>query len=484
MRARGRWPTVAVLGAGAGGIAVAVRLRKAGIRDFVVYEAGGGVGGTWRHNVYPGAACDVMSHLYSYSFAPSKDWTRTYATQPEILRYLEGVADRFGVRQHVRTSNRVHRLRWTGTQWEITTAAGDVERYDVVISALGLFSQAAHPDLPGLDDFAGRLVHTSEWDPTLDVGGLRVGVVGTGASAVQVVPELAAAAEHLTVFQRTPAWMLPKVDRVYDEKELRRFRRMPGAAKLTRFRIWRLHHQETVVRIDDPRTAQRQAWAQAYLHHKVADPELRAKLTPDYPFGCKRVLTGGRYYAALQQPNADLVTAKIERLTAGGVRTADGHDHEVDVLVLATGFETTKYLHGIEVIGRDGRRLHDEWAKRPEAYLGTAISGYPNLFLLYGPNTNQGGNSIIGILEAGARYAVSAIRALRRDPRPLDVRSDVQRAYNDQLQADLRGSVWEACDSYFRTAEGRIVTQWPHTSLDYARRTWRLRRRDYERLVR
>jgi cation diffusion facilitator CzcD-associated flavoprotein CzcO len=484
LRARARRrpaPRVAILGAGFGGLAVAVELRRAGIDTFTIFEAADGVGGTWRHNTYPGAACDVPSHLYSFSFALNKKWSRTFARQPEILAYLEDVADRFGLRPFLTTGTAVTRIEWEedSQQWTLTTADGARHVFDVVVSALGLFAQPRMPDIAGLESFGGPVVHTARWQHDVTWAGRRVAVIGTGASAIQLVPELAAKARQLMVFQRTPPWMLPKEDRLYTPAELKRFARVPWAARRERWRRLREQHVNTVVRTDDPRTSERQQMAYGYLSHKVSDPALRSALTPDYPFGCKRVLLGSSYYSALTRDDVHLVTAPISRMGTDAVLTADGMRHQCDAVVVATGFEATNYLAGLEVIGVGGRKLHDDWAAGAYAYLGVAVSGYPNFFMIYGPNTNQGGASIVLILEAAARLVRNAVTYLAHHRGALEIRADVLEQFNADLQADLSGSVWNQCASYFRARDGRIVTQWPHTGLDYARRTWRLNPRDW-----
>jgi cation diffusion facilitator CzcD-associated flavoprotein CzcO len=477
-------PRVAIIGAGFGGLGTAVALRRLGIDDLSIIEAGDGVGGTWRRNTYPGAACDIQSYLYSFSFAPNKSWSRTYARQPEILAYLEAVADEFDLRRHLMLGTRVRAVRWNADtcRWDLSTdRSGDTASLtaDVVVCAAGLFGSLKFPAIPGLTDFGGTLMHTAQWDHGIDLTGKNVAVIGTGASGVQVVPELAKMTGKLTVFQRTPPWMVPKDDRAYSATELQRFRRDPLAARRTRWQIWKFQHDNTATMADDPVVAARSQIATAFLERTVADEGLRDALTPDYPFRCKRVLLGDDYYRALQQDHVDLVTEPIDRITETSVVTASGRTVNVDAIVLATGFETSHYLSGIDVIGADGRHLHDRWGDDPSAYLGTAVSGFPNFFMLYGPNTNQGGNSIVYILEAGARLVASAVSRLARRGGYLDVRPEAEKRYNDELSADLERSIWTRCDSYFRSPSGRIVTQWPYTELRYARRTWRVRSRDW-----
>lgn len=478
---RGRSPRVAIIGAGFGGIAAAVALRRKGIDDIVIIERSDGVGGTWRQNTYPGAACDIQSHLYSFSFAPNRRWTRTYAYQPEILSYLESVADRFDLRRHLMLGTSVQKLVWSERQkhWDIGLADGRSLVADAVVSAVGLFGAARYPDIEGIAEFSGELMHTSQWDAGVDLTGKRVAVVGTGASGVQVIPEVAAIAEQLTVFQRTPPWMVPKEDRPYSPDELTRFRRIPWAALRERWRLWKLQHDNTALTPDHPRMAVVQELSENFLRRHVEDDAMRDALTPRYPFRCKRVLLGEKYYLALQHPHVDLVTDPIRRITESAVVTETGRVVEVDAIIFATGFETSSYLSGIEVVGLGGESLHDRWGLDPQAYLGVAVSGFPNFFMLYGPNTNQGANSIIYVLEAGARLVASAICRLAGRRGYLDVRPDVEQRYNEQISADLEQTVWTQCDSYYRSPTGRIVTQWPHSELDYAKATWRIRSRDW-----
>jgi cation diffusion facilitator CzcD-associated flavoprotein CzcO len=477
-------PRVAIIGAGFGGLAAAVALRRIGVDDLVIIERCDGVGGTWRLNTYPGAACDIQSHLYSFSFAPNRNWSRTYARQPEILAYLESVADDFDLERHLLTGTAVRGMRWDegAQQWDlelesVTTGRGFGYSADVVVSAVGLFGEPKLPDIDGLADFGGPIVHTSRWD-SHPVTGSRVAVIGTGASAVQVVPELAKVAAEVTVFQRTPPWMVPKDDRPFTADELDRFRRSPWAAHRERWRLWKEQHDNTALRLDDPRVAGRQGTAEEFLRRNVADERLRAELTPDYPFRCKRVLLGSDYYAALQRDNVSLVTDPIGKITENSVCTAESAT-EVDAIVLATGFQTNHYLSGIEVTGVGGQSLHQRWGEDPSAYLGVAVSGFPNFLMLYGPNTNQGGNSIVYILEAGVRLVADAVGRLGRRGGTLEVRPEAERRFNEEISAELEQTVWTQCGSYFRSPAGRIVTQWPYTEIDYARRTWRLQPRDW-----
>ena len=394
------------------------------------------------------------------------------------------MADEFDLRRHLMLDTRVDTIRWNADTWRWdcqVQRAGQTSTLtaDVVVCAVGLFGSLKLPDITGLNDFGGTLMHTAQWDPDTDLAGKKVAVIGTGASGVQVVPELAKIAERLTVFQRTPPWMVPKDDRPYSATELAQFRRNPLATRRTRWQIWKFQHDNTATFADDPVVTARSQIATSFLERTVADDRLRQALTPDYPFRCKRVLLGDDYYRALQQDHVDLVTDPIDHITETSVVTRTGQAVPVDAIVLATGFETSQYLSGIDVLGTGGQRLHERWGLDPSAYLGVAVSGFPNFFMLYGPNTNQGGNSIVYILEAGARLVASAVRRLARRGGYLDVRAEAEKRYNEGLSADLERTIWTQCDSYFRSPTGRIVTQWPYTELDYARRTWRLRPRDW-----
>ena len=480
-----RYPTVAIIGAGFGGIAAAVALRQAGVDDLVIIERADGVGGTWRSNTYPGAACDVQSHLYSLSFAPNPEWSRTYARQPEILRYLESVADDFALRPHLRLGTAVRQARWheESSTWQLTlesaSAGVSIVSADVVVSAVGLFSEPRLPAIEGLGDFTGPVLHTARWDDRILMTGKRIAVIGTGASGVQVIPEVAEIAARVTVFQRSSPWMVPKDDRHFSAEELARFRDDPSAMAAERQRIWQEFHVNTAVAADDPLVTGRQGYAKAFLDSQIADDRLRERLAPEYPFRCKRVLLGNDYYRALQRDHVELIGDPIVRVTDRTIDTEPGRSIEVDAIVLATGYETSRYLSGLDVIGTGGRGLHDEWGDDPRAYLGVAVHGYPNFFMLYGPNTNQGGNSIVYVLEAAAQLVVDAVRTLARAGGSLEVTAEAQASFNRRIDAELERSVWTKCDSYFRSPSGRIVTQWPFAEVDYERATRQLQAADW-----
>ncbi len=481
LRPTRRRPSVAILGAGAGGIALGVALSRAGY-DYTIYEKSDGVGGTWRDNTYPGARCDVPSHLYSFSFALNPWWSHTYASQPEILAYLERCADQFGVRPHVRTNTAISEARWLDLdqQWELRSESDEVFRADVLVSGLGMLNVPSIPDIPGASQFRGRVFHSSRWDHDVSLEGKRVASIGTGASAIQYVPAIAPVVEHLDVFQRTPIWITPRIEGPFTPTQQQRFARVPFAARLHRWKIWWSYERATFA-TDSDQTRMQTDLARSYLERKIDDAELRAKLTPDFPVGCKRPLISRDWLPALTRPNVQLVTERICEITETGIRTADGEHHDFDVLIYGTGFKANEYLSTIDIRGRGGRRLHDDWRDGAEAYLGLTVPGYPNLFLLYGPNTN-GVNSILFMHEAQVHYVMSALRSLTRHGRgALEVKPRVARRYNDRIQAAMGGTVWTAgCDNYFRVPSGKVVTQLPYSGGRYWLRTrifdrWRYR---------
>ena len=463
---------IAIIGAGPGGICMAIKLLEAGHDDFVVLEKADEVGGTWHHNTYPGCACDVQSHLYSFSFAPKPDWSRPYARQPEILAYFQEVAERHGVLSHCRFGDAVEQAAWDDDAacWTLTTAARHVVEADVVVSAMGMFNEIAWPSIEGFADFAGTRIHTARWDWDHDLSGERVGVIGSAASAVQLVPELAKVAGQVHLFQRTPNWVLPKEDTPFTDDELDDFRADPALAEARRQEIY--DNFEVGSTFKNPAVlADRERVGLAAIE-VVEDEELRAKLRPDHPFGCKRPLFSNDYYAAFNRPNVELVTDPIERIVADGIVTADGRTRTCDTLVFATGFETTRFLSAIDVRGRNGTRLDDAWDDGAQAYLGVTTAGFPNLFMLYGPNTNNG--SIITMIEHQVAHAVALIERLVAERLAwIDVRPETMAAYNDEVQALIDGvEVWQAgCNTYYRTPSGRVVTQWPLSMKEYGDRT-------------
>lgn len=473
---------VIVLGAGMSGLAMAIGLKRVGIDDFVVLERSPALGGTWWDNRYPGAHVDVPAPLYCFSFAPNPDWRRRFAAAPEIRAYMARCADRFGLRPHLRLGTTIRRARFDEARgmWDIETDDGQRLRARFFVCSTGPLNQPRWPDIEGLDGFAGIRLHSAQWDPAALRPGLRVGVVGTGSTASQLVPPLAADAHRLHLFQRTANWVLPRLDRRYTALD-RALARVPPYAWAVR-RFW-FHMLEWGRRGFDEGTPARRGMlrmADAHLRAQVPDAELRERLRPPYPLGCKRLIYSNDFYPALTRPNVELVTAPIVRVTPGGIETADGRERALDALVCATGFDTTQLLSSIEVRGSGGRTLREAWADGPEAYRGVTVAGFPNLFLMLGPNTGTGHTSTLLYIEPQVAYALAAMARVRAGGhRWLDVRPPVQAAYNVALQARLQGSVWSACRSWYRMEGGRIVALWPGFTREYVRGLARLRPEDY-----
>lgn len=464
-------PNVAVIGAGPGGIAMGIQLAAGGF-DFTVFERSAGFGGTWRNNTYPGAACDVPSHFYSYSFALNPRWSKTYADQPEILAYLEKVAADHGLGPHLVADTRVTALRWSDDtqRWTLTTADGADHQFDVVVSAVGMLDVPTIPDIPGAERFRGRRFHSSQWDHAKSIAGERVASIGTGASAIQFVPKIAADCAGLTVFQRTPTWVGPRFEEVFTEEQLARFEREPEEPLKLRHKAFE-EYELADFSIDSGITRYLTKMSRDYLHAQITDPDLREKLTPDHPVGCKRPLSSTTWFEALAMPHVTLETAPIVEFTERGLRTADGAEHDIDTVVYGTGFTANDYLSSLEVTGRGGRRLHDDWAHGAEAYLGTAVPGYPNLFTLYGPNTN-GVTSIIYILEAQTEFVRRLLDDMvERGAAAVEVEQGPTDEFNAEIQQAMAETVWMTnCNNYFRHASGKNVTQFPYRGTVFAER--------------
>jgi cation diffusion facilitator CzcD-associated flavoprotein CzcO len=463
---------VAIIGAGPGGLCMGKRLLDEGIDDFVLLEKSDGVGGTWNLNRYPGCECDVQSALYSFSFEFKADWSKPYGTQPEILEYMRHVADRHGLMPHVRLGNGVSRAVWDdGTAtWTLTLDDGDTVTADVVVSAIGMFNELSWPDIEGLDDFAGTMFHSARWNTDHDLTGEHVAVIGSAASAVQFVPEIRKTAAQVYLYQRTANWVSPKLDTPYTEEELAAFRADPTPLLEFRAQVEDAMNKGMTFANTD-KIAMAVAAVEAAIA-RVEDPVTREKLRPRHPYGCKRPLMSNVYYPAFNEPNLELVTDEITCVTTGGVVTADGRERHVDTIILATGFAATRYLSAIDVLGRDGLHITDAWNDGAAAHLGMTTAGFPNLFMLYGPNTNNG--SILTMLEYQVDHVLGHLRWLRGDHLAwVDVRPEAMRRHNDDVQRAIAGvPAWtENCNGYYRSPSGRIVTQWPFSMTEYRERT-------------
>jgi cation diffusion facilitator CzcD-associated flavoprotein CzcO len=476
MPAPRRQRSIAIVGAGFGGVGAAAMLRRAGHTDVTVFERGERIGGVWHHNTYPGAACDVPSHLYEFSFAPNPRWSRRFAPGEEIQAYLEDVARRYGVFDRIRTGTSVERAAWDGRRWVLETSAGRHEA-DVLITACGQLSNPKLPAITGLETFRGPAFHTARWDHDVDLRGKRVAVVGTGCSAIQVVPAIQPIVEHVDVYQRSPGWTIPKGDFAYRPRTQRLFERFPVLQRLDRAAIFAFMDVGALAL-----TSQRwlgapfRAIGRRQINKAIADPELRRKVTPRDEIGCKRIMLTDEWYPTLTKPNVGLVTDRIAEVTATGIRTQDGVERPADVLVLATGFETHGFVAPMEITGEDGRSLADEWADVPRAYLGVTVPRFPNMFLLYGPNTNGGTGSVIYVIEAAMNHVLAALEELdRADADRIAVRERAAADFDRELRSALEGTVWHSgCTNWYVDEHGNDPNQWPWTWTAYRRRTARL----------
>ena len=460
-----------IVGAGLGGIAAAIELKRHGVEDLVLLDAAGGVGGTWRYNDYPGAACDVPSHLYSYSFARRSTWSRLCSPRAEILRYVEQVADVFGIAPLVRTRTRVTACEWdeAARHWVVRTDGAGVLLAGAVVLATGQLHQPAYPSFDGQETFAGRSFHSARWEHDYDLTGKRVAVIGTGASAVQFVPPVAEQVAALTVFQRTGNWIMPRRNNVYPRPIAALFRLFPVLGTVWRRTLFD-YLELLTAQIRHPRTLGHfgRVWSALFMRSQLRDPQVRRKAWPDYVFGCKRVLFSSAFLPALQRDNVELVTERIARMTPAGPQTEDGRVHEVDCVIYGTGFRTTEFMFPMEITGVGGRTLREAWADGPRAHLGIAVSGFPSLFVMYGPNTNTSGGSIINYEEFQAAYIRQALSLVRsRRAAALDVRPEVEASFDRETQARFAGTAWTRCDSWYRDQSGRIVANWPGYMREY-----------------
>ena len=483
-----RRPRVIIIGAGFGGIGAARELTKDGLADVTVLEKADDIGGVWRDNTYPGAACDVPSHLYSYSFARKTDWGRRYAEQSDILGYIRDTADRFGLRDLVRCGVEVTSATYDDAHatWRVESSSGEVFEADVLVPAVGQLSRPSVPSIPGLDTFAGPSFHSAEWRHDVDLTGKRVAVLGTGASAIQFVPRIRRKAKHVRVFQRSAPYVLPKPDRGYTDVHHAAFGRVPGFAAAMRGMVWQITEFLGLALTRIAQLARPiQGAATLNLKHHIKDVELRAKLTPDYPIGCKRVLFSSEWYPALAMGDVDVETAAVSEVTPTGVRTADGRLHDVDVIIYGTGFKATEFLAPMSISGRDGRDLHTQWSDGARAHLGMTVPGFPNMFLIYGPNTNLGSSSTILMMEQQAGYIRQVVAELGRGGahRAFEIRRTVEEQYDAEVQARLDDGVWTACQSWYRTDAGRVTTNWPGLVREYQRRTRHAVLADYQEVL-
>jgi cation diffusion facilitator CzcD-associated flavoprotein CzcO len=472
-----RHTRVVIVGAGFSGLGLAIQLKRHGVEDFVVLERAAEVGGTWRDNTYPGCACDVPSHLYSFSFAPNPEWSHHFAPQPEIWQYLRWCVARFDLGPYIRYGCEVRAAAWDeeASRWCLTTSQGPLTA-DVLALGQGPLSEPSLPDIPGLDRFPGTLFHSARWDAAHDLTGERVAVIGTGASAIQLVPHIQPRVDRLFLFQRTPPWIIPRQDRPIAGWRRALFRRVPLAQRLARYGIYWQRELGALALVYRPqlvRAAQKQSLR--HLTSQVADPELRAKLTPRYTMGCKRILLSDDFYPALTRPTVEVVAERIREVRGSTIVTADGAEREVDTVIVATGFHVTDAPIAARVRGREGRTLADVWRDGPRAYLGATVAGFPNLFLLIGPNTGLGHTSMVFMIESHLAYILDCLRLMEaQGVQAFEVRPEAQAAFNEEIDRRMRGTVWTSgCMSWYLDAGGRNATLWPGFTFEFRRRTHR-----------
>lgn len=476
---------VIIVGAGFGGLCAAIKLREAGNDNFVILEKGDDVGGTWNFNSYPGAACDVQSHMYSFSFAGNPDWSKRFAPQPEIKRYIDDVTDRYGIRPFVRFGQEVNDARFDEATalWTVRTASGESFTAKYFIMASGPLHVPSFPDIKGLDTFKGKVMHSSQWDHSYDLNGKNVVSIGTGASAIQYCPAIAPEVKQLYVMQRTPAWVIPRDERGYLDIEKKLFARFPLLRKLHRARFYLSNEARLAMNIHPAIARTLEAFVKGFIRLQVKDPELRRKLTPDYTIGCKRILISNQWYAMFNRPNVELVTDGIREIREHSIVTNDGVERPADCIVLGTGFivDPRIYMKNFPVIGLDGRDLRQDWEAAAEAYLGTTVNGYPNMFQLVGPNTGLGHNSIIFMIEAQVHYILECIRLQQeKNADYIEVKASAQQAFNEQVQRDIQGTVWTSgCKSWYQQEDGKNTALWPYTTVKYWLDTRKVKTEDY-----
>ncbi len=486
----GRELPIAIIGTGFAGLGMAIQLKLHGYHDFVVFESADGVGGTWRDNTYPGCACDIPSHLYSFSFERNPNWSRQFSPQAEILEYIEGCVEKYDIGPHIRFRTRVDEARWdeARARWLIETSTGERFVAKVLVGGTGPLRVPNKPDIEGLESFDGAVFHSAEWDHDYDFEAKRVAVIGTGASALQFIPQLAPQVASLHVFQRTAPWVLPKPDAEVPESWRAAFRAYPALTRAWRAFIYGALELLGTGFFVAPRLNEwRQEAALEHIHEHIADPALRAKLTPDYRMGCKRVLLSNDYYQALARDNVDVIASGVTEVRGNTVVASDGTEREVDAIVLGTGFRVLDFLAPLKVYGRGGVELTDAWRDGAEAYYGVSVTGYPNLFVLVGPNSGLGHNSIVFMIEAQVHYILQCLERMDRDDlASLEVLPEAQRAFNAAIHERLGSAIWAqgGCRSWYLDENGKNVTLWPGYTAEYWLRTRRVNFSHFERVTR
>jgi cation diffusion facilitator CzcD-associated flavoprotein CzcO len=475
---------VVIVGSGFSGLGTAINLKREGKRSFVVLERGDDVGGTWHYNTYPGCGCDVPSHLYSFSFAPNPNWSQTYSLQPEIRDYLRRCADEFGIRTHLRTGHEATAANWNDDErvWEVETSQGTI-RGRVLVSGMGPLTEPKIPDIPGLETFEGKTMHSARWDHDYDFKGKRVASIGTGASAIQYVPAIQPDVEQLHVFQRTPPWIFPHSNRAIRGWERRLYRAFPALQKLVRGGVYATREVAVLGFVKNPKFMKvAERMAKAHMRKQISKPGLLEKVRPDYEIGCKRILPSNKWYPALSKPNVDLVEGGVQEVRPNAVVGPDGVEREVDAIIFGTGFEVTDFPALKHVHGRDGSSLYEHWKGSPSAHLGCTIPGFPNFFLLLGPNTGLGHSSMVYMAESQIAYVMDALRTMDTEgAATIEVRDEAVRDYNAAIDRRMKGTVWSTgCQSWYLDDTGRNATLWPDWTWRFRQKTARFDADHYE----
>jgi cation diffusion facilitator CzcD-associated flavoprotein CzcO len=461
---------IAIIGAGFGGIGAAIKLKQAGFSKIKIFDKSKGFGGTWRENTYPGAACDVMSHLYSFSFYPKSDWSKSYGPQKEILEYINDAAKHFGIDQYLIDNCEITSVVYEDERWVLYTKSKEIYYADVVISALGQLNKPVIPEFAGLGDFQGKYFHSAKWDHNVSLQGKNVSVIGNAASAIQLIPPVSEIAKTLRVFQRTPNWMVPKKDIEFSQLRKNILSKVPFAERIYRTYLYWWHEIKFMAFINNSFAAKKaEQLSKRYLYSKIKDPELRKVLTPNYPLGCKRILLTDNYYETLLKDNVELVTSGIDKFEEKSIVTKDKKRYQSDVVIFATGFNASEFISPVEVIGKESLALNKVWDEGAYAYLGIGVPGFPNFFMLYGPNTNLAHNSIIFMLECQIHYIVSVLNHMSKngiklvEPRAYDTQK-----FNERMQSLMKKTVWVGgCSSWYQNASGKVVNNWPRSTVSY-----------------
>lgn len=479
---------IAIIGTGFGGLGVAIRLKQAGFENFTLFEKANNVGGVWRDNTYPGAACDVPSHLYSFSFEQELGWKNRFGSSQEIYQYLCHCADKYGIRPHIQFNTEITTANFDKNQgnWKIQSASGEQINADFLIAAVGQLNRPAYPKIKGIENFKGKSFHSARWNHEYDLKNKRVAVIGTGASAIQFVPEIVKQVAHLDLYQRSAPYVLPKPDRIYKPTEKQAFRKLPFLQSLDRA-LQYSHHE---IRLLAFTTSLNEMPVIEYLFQRhirqvIKDPKLRHRLMPDYPIGCKRILISNHWYESLTRPNVEVIDNGIQQVTEHSIIDTDGNIREVDAIIYGTGFAATDFLAPMHITGLDGRILKDTWKDGAEAYLGLTISGFPNFFMMYGPNTNLGHNSIVYMIESQSNYILDAIQTTQQKSLLFtNIRADVQDKFNQYIQEKMKKTIWsQGCTSWYQTADGKNTNNWPGFSFEYRQRTRKFDLENYDQVA-